>query len=64
MDGVPEAPCRPALGVRAGAIADDDLHAGMSPQPDGENLGGAIVQQVDRSVPLDSRQQIVDRHEL
>ena len=51
-DGVGRPVPRP-LGVGAGAVAGDDLDAGMRLQPGGEALAGAIGQQVDRAVALE-----------
>jgi len=45
-----------ALGVGATAIADDDLDAGMAAQPIGEDLGGAIVEQVNRPMRFEIEQ--------
>ena len=41
------------LGVGAGAIARDDLHSGVIPQPGREGLGLSIRQQVHHLVPLE-----------
>lgn len=35
-----------SFGVGTGSIANNDLHTGVAPQPIGEDLGGAIVEQV------------------
>lgn len=40
------------LRVRAGAVAHDDLDTGVMAQPVGEYLGGAIVEQINRTVGL------------
>src|SRR5258708_25061131 len=45
------------FGVRTGAIADDDLDAWVMTQPIGEDLGGAIVEQIDRPVRLEINEQ-------
>jgi hypothetical protein len=37
-----------SFGIGASTIADNDLDAGVAAQPGGEDLGGAIVEQVDR----------------
>jgi hypothetical protein len=50
-------PLPTTFGVRAGAIADDDLDAGVATKPVGEYVGGAIVEQIDRSVRLEIDEQ-------
>ena len=49
-----------ALGVRTSTIADDDLDARMLAEPPGEHLGGAVVQQVNRSMPFEIHQDSVE----
>jgi hypothetical protein len=44
--------CAGALGVGFGAVAGNDLHARVRPQPRGQPLGGALVEQVDGPVGL------------
>lgn len=51
LDGVRRAECR-ALGVGAGSVAADDLHAGVSPELGGQGRGLSIWQQVEHTVPL------------
>jgi hypothetical protein len=41
-----------AVGVGAGAVTRDDLHAGVGPQPRPDGLRVAVGQQVDRAVAL------------
>ena len=45
------------FGVRAGSIADYDLDAWVMTQPVGKYVGGAIVEQIDRSVRLEIDEQ-------
>src|SRR5437763_17033015 len=45
------------LGVRTGAIADDDLDAGVCAQPIGEDLGGAVIEQVNGPMRFQIQQQ-------
>ena len=45
------------FGVRTGSIAHDDLHAWMTAQPVGEDIGVAIVEQVDGSVRFEVYEQ-------
>ena len=45
------------FGVRAGAVADDDLDAEVATEPVGKHVGGAIVEQIDRSVRLKIEEQ-------
>jgi len=46
-----------SFGVGPGSIANDDLHTGVAPQPIGEDLGGAIVEQVNGLVRFQIEQQ-------
>jgi hypothetical protein len=50
-------PLSTAFGVRPSSITDDDLHAWVMTQPVGEDVGGAIVEQIDRTVRLEIDQQ-------
>ncbi len=43
----------PHVGIGAGAVAADDLDAGMRPQPGGEGLRRAVGQQINRAVALE-----------
>jgi hypothetical protein len=45
-----------AFGVRAGAIAHDDLNTRVVPQPVGEDVGCSIVEQVNRTVGLEVKE--------
>jgi YD repeat-containing protein len=56
LDGVGRA-LLASFRIRNGAIANDDLHARVLAQPIGEYVGGAIVEQVDRTVRLEVNQQ-------
>ena len=56
LDGIGRA-LLAAFGVRAGAIADDDLDARVATEPVGEHVGRAIVEQIDRSVRLEIDEQ-------
>jgi hypothetical protein len=52
LDGIGRA-LPTALGVRPGTIADDDLDARVTAQPVGKHIGGAIVEQVNRTMGLE-----------
>jgi len=43
----------PHIGVGPGAVAADDLDAGMRAQPGGERLRRAVRQQINRAVALE-----------
>src|SRR5438105_2842045 len=45
------------FGVRAGTIADDDLDASVAAQPVGQNVGRAIIEQINGSVRLEVKEQ-------
>jgi len=42
-----------AIGIGAGAVATNDLDAGMRPQPGGEGLRRAVGQQIDGAVAFE-----------
>jgi hypothetical protein len=46
-----------AFRIRTGAIANDNLYTGVTPQPIGEDLGSALIDQVDRAMRLQVDQQ-------
>jgi hypothetical protein len=46
-----------AFGIRTCSISDDDLYTGVTAKPIGENLGGAVVEQINGPVRFQIEQQ-------